>query len=140
MSKIGIVIAAHGELGSALVDTARLIVGDTHPLGVVNLDPTMNLESMVEQLREAVEDSISGDGALLLLDLFGGTPCNAAALLMQDLPCLAITGINLPMLLEVVMQRENVQSLEELAELAESAGGSGIVDVKARFDALTSAE
>lgn len=138
MSPIGIVVAAHGELSDSLVGTARLIIGELPAVETVNLDPTMNLESMVEALRSAIQAANSPDGTLLLLDLFGGTPCNAAALLMQELACLAITGVNLPMLLEVILLRETSESIQELANIAKQAGNSGIVDVRERFDSLNS--
>jgi mannose/fructose/sorbose-specific phosphotransferase system IIA component len=140
VSRFGIVVAAHGGLGSAFLESARMIVGELSAAVPVDLDPSMNLESMLEQMEAAVREVDGGQGALLLLDLFGGTPCNAAAMLMQKQTCLAITGLNLPMLLEVALQRDTVESLSQLARLAQAAGGAGIVDVKARFDSLSAAD
>lgn len=139
MSQIGIVIAAHGRLGEAFVDSASMIMGELSSVATVNLDPDMNLEAMLEALDTALEQADSERGSLLLLDLFGGTPCNAAAMLMQTRTCMAVTGVNLPMLLEVAMQREAVSDLKQLAAIARTAGESGIVDVKQRLDAGSAA-
>jgi len=140
VSQVGVVIAAHGNLGSAFIESASMIIGEMPSAIPINLEPSMNLESMLDELLSAVVEVDDGRGALVLLDLFGGTPCNAAAMCMQKQSCLAITGVNLPMVLEVAMQRQSVETLSELAAIALTAGGSGIVDVKARFDALSAAE
>lgn len=134
MSTIGIVLAAHGDLAQALLESARLIVGEVEDVATITLDPTMSLETMIEEMETAMARVDQGQGSLILLDLFGGTPCNAAAICMQRHDGLALTGVNLPMMLEVIMRRDSVESKEELMQIAYQSGGEGIVDVKKRFD------
>jgi PTS system mannose-specific IIA component len=134
LSNVGIVLAAHGDLAQALLDSASLIVGEVDGVATIALDPTMNLETMILEMESAINLVDQGQGTLILLDLFGGTPCNAATICIQRHNGLAITGVNLPMMLEVLMQRDSVASKEDLMQVAHQAGGAGIVDVKRRFE------
>lgn len=66
------------------------------------------------------------DGILILVDIFGALPCNVAAMTMAKYPDVdVVTGLNLPMLLEVLLQR-NTHSLLELTKVAKRYGVEGI--------------
>jgi mannose/fructose/sorbose-specific phosphotransferase system IIA component len=131
---IGIVLAAHGPLPDALLASTSMVLGDLPQVTGVSLMPGDSLEGLVERLLAAVHQVNTGDGTLILLDMFGGTPANATALLTQQVKDLrAVTGVNLPMLLETFMERMSMDDLEGLAEMALSAGKSGIVDIVEAF-------
>lgn len=131
---IGIVIAAHGSLPEALLDSTRMIYGEPNQTATVALMPGDSLEGLIERLRAAVEQVNSGDGVLILLDMFGGTPANAAALISQQIVNVyAVTGANLPMLLETFMQREGTERAVDLTETAFAAGQAGIINVVEAF-------
>ena len=131
---IGIVLAAHGSLPKAFVESCQMIIGDVEQIATVSLMPGDSLEGLVERIREAVQQVNTGDGALILLDLFGGTPANASALLTQELEQVyAVSGINFPMLAEVVMLRMSSNDIQELTATAVSAGQAGIVNIGEAF-------
>jgi mannose/fructose/sorbose-specific phosphotransferase system IIA component len=131
---IGIVLAAHGSLPKALLDSTRMIYGEPIQTATVALMPGDSLEGLIERLRAAVEEANSGDGVLILLDMFGGTPANAAALISQQIDNVyAVTGANLPMLLETFMQREGSETVAALTETAYEAGHAGIINVVEAF-------
>src|SRR6266571_5664512 len=110
---IGIVLAAHGPLPAALLESTTMILGELPQVASVSLMPGDSLEGLVERLQAAVNEVNTGDGTLILLDMFGGTPANATTLLTQQTSDLrAVTGINLPMLLETFMARMSSDSLE----------------------------
>lgn len=134
MLMIGIVLAAHGPLPGALLESAGMILGDLPQVASVSLMPGDSLEGLVDRLQAAVNEVNTGDGALILLDIFGGTPANAAALLTQQSNDLrAVTGSNLPMLLETFLARMSTDTLESLTETAFTAGHTGIVDIVEAF-------
>jgi PTS system mannose-specific IIA component len=131
---IGVVLAAHGPLAVALLASTSMILGDLPQVATISLMPGDSLEGLVDRLQSAANEVNTGDGVLILLDMFGGTPANAAALLTQQANDLrAVTGMNLPMLLEAFMERMSTDRLESLVETAFSAGHSGIVDILAAF-------
>ena len=121
-----IVVASHGTVAQALVGAARAIAGiDAHDVTALALESDENLE----RLRGRLESTLDGSGdALILVDLFGGTPANAAAWASQGRRIEIISGVNLPMLLEVLGQGQQA-SVQELARIAKESGTLGIVNV-----------
>jgi PTS system mannose-specific IIA component len=131
---IGIVLAAHGSLPEALLDSTRMIYGEPIQTATVALMPGDSLEGLIERLRAAAEEVNRGDGVLILLDMFGGTPANAAALISRQIDNVyAVTGANLPMLLETFMQREGTDTAAALTDTALAAGHAGIINVVEAF-------
>jgi PTS system mannose-specific IIA component len=121
---INVVIISHGDLGDALIRATEMITGPAERLFSVPLLPDESPEGFGEKLA-AVLREIEGEETLVLIDLLGGTPCNVAAwqALKGNVECL--TGVNLPMLLELVTSRDHA-SLPELAETIARAGRESI--------------
>jgi len=122
---IGIIVAAHGEMSRGLIETSKLIVGHAENMTPVDLLEGEGPESLKEKIQKAVESLDSGEGVMVLLDLYGGTPSNVSALLARELNVEVVSGVNLPMLLEVIIKRKS-QSLKELRHVAVNAGKEGI--------------
>jgi PTS system mannose-specific IIA component len=123
---VGIVIVTHGAMTDGLLDAARMIVGEQEAMAGVALKESDDIESLMERVAAAVETVDTGDGVLVLVDVFGASPFNASARLAMTRDGMEVlTGVSLPMLLELMVQRED-QSLQELVEIAREAGTSGI--------------
>ena len=125
-------MVAHGPLAYALRESAEMIVGLQTNTIALSLDTDESLESLTAQIATAVERANRGAGVLLLVDLFGGTPSNAATLSMNKYSTEVVTGMNLGMVLEVVSQRDG-KTLAELADVAERAGRASVVTVGRRL-------
>lgn len=127
-------MAAHGPSPKALLESSRMIIGDLPQVTAVSLMPGDSLKGLIDRLRRSCEEVESGDGVLILLDLFGGTPANAAALLMQQREKThAVTGVNLPMLVEILLERKTHNKVEILAQTAVTAGKNGIINIAEAF-------
>lgn len=132
----GIVIAAHGNMAKAMLESAELIVGKQEKVETLGLNHGDSIDDFSKRLENEIE-KYKDEGVLLLLDFYGGTPFNTSAIVINkfakvcDLECL--TGVNLPMLLELFLNRENMK-LIELKNLCEEVGASGIKDVKAALN------
>jgi mannose/fructose/sorbose-specific phosphotransferase system IIA component len=139
---VGVVLAAHGPLPMALLESVAMIMGDLPQVTSVSLMPGDSLEGLVDRLQSAVNEVNAGQGVLILLDLFGGTPANAAALLSQQMAGVqAVSGVNLPMLLEMLLERLGTDAaVEGLAETAAAAGRAGVVNVVASFQQFRQGE
>jgi PTS system mannose-specific IIA component len=123
---VGIVIVCHGAMTDGLLDAARMIVGEQEGMAGVALKESDDIESLMERVAAAVEEVDAGDGVLVLVDVFGASPFNASARLAMTRDGMEVlTGVSLPMLLELMVQRED-QSLPELVEIGREAGTSGI--------------
>lgn len=133
---IGLVLVAHGPLPEALLETAAMIAGKFEGTATLSLMPGDGLEDLVDRLRTAAEGVEDGDGVLILLDLFGGTPSNAATLITQQRDnTYAVSGVNVPMLLEVLLTRQYQDDVKSLTETAFSSGIQGIVNIVEKFEA-----
>lgn len=125
---IGIVLVSHGPLAEGLKGAAEMIVGPQECFLAVGMDPAADLDRLRAQIEAAVAEVASdGMGALVLVDLMGGSPANASAYLATG-GTPVICGASLPMLLEVLTSREHA-SAEELAGIALQAGKEGVINL-----------
>lgn len=121
-----IVIVSHGQMAAALIQSAEMIVGKLEGVHAVVLGEEDSPDSLKERIEDILNTKQAREGTLILADLPGATPFNVSAVLANQNPGLRIvSGINLPMLIEVVLQRDSI-SLEELETLAEERGKQGI--------------
>lgn len=120
---VGIVIVAHGELGTCIKKTINLFMKDAKNIASVDLVEGSGPEEFIQQLKKAIQEVDNGKGVSIMADLFGGTPANSAwNIISSSSNCLGITGVNLGMILEVLFQRDDTTTLEELVEVAKHAG------------------
>ncbi|MBN1178508.1 MAG: PTS sugar transporter subunit IIA [Anaerolineae bacterium] len=114
---VNIVLVSHADVGAALVRAAEMIAGPAEGVYAVSLLPEDSPESFGEKL-DGVLAHIEGQETLILIDLFGGTPYNVAArqVLKETVEC--VTGVNLPMVLELLMSRDDATASELAASIA----------------------
>jgi len=129
-----VIIVTHGPLAAALLKSAEMILEEDLPdVKAICLGPQDNLDTArakVELALAEAENGATGQGILVLVDLFGGTAANAAAWVLQDRVFEIVAGVNLPMLLEVLLNRDQM-SAAQLADLAVKKGKQGVTDVGA---------
>lgn len=126
---VGIVIVTHGRMATGLIEAAEMIVGEQEALVPVHLQEMDDVEGLMERVTKAVSQVDSGQGALIMVDLPGASPFNASArLAMQQDNIGVVTGVNLPMLAETLVQRDG-SSIQELIDTAKNAGVIGIKDL-----------
>jgi len=123
---IGLLIITHNKIGEALLLTASHML-EICPLKTRTLEVTndSNPDQLRNQARELVQQLNQGDGVLVLTDMYGSTPSNIAATLLEKDQVHVVAGINLPMLVRIL----NYASLDlnELTAKAVSGGSDGIV-------------
>jgi PTS system mannose-specific IIA component len=129
---IGIVLAGHGGFCEGLLDAAQMIMGPQEHLAVVPLGPAENLDEYREKLQRARDEVDSGDGVLVFVDLFGGSPSNVAAYLLGP-STEVVTGVSLPMLLEVLSARTS--SLTDVVNTAVATAQLGTIRLADRIGA-----
>lgn len=123
---IGVLVAAHGNLAAELLSSAALFCKSQKQTESLSFLPGDSVDQLYESLKTAVSKLDSGSGVIILTDLEGGSPSNQANRLIMEGSCVeVVTGVNMPMLLTVLMERgENV--LGELAQTAFSSARKGI--------------
>ena len=118
---IGMVIVTHGGLATEFRAALEHIVGRQEQLETVSIGPDDEMELRRRELLDAVGRVNTGDGVIVLTDMFGGTPSNLAISIMGETKAEVIAGINLPMLVRLAGVRKD-RKLDEAIDLAKEAG------------------
>lgn len=124
---IGVVIVTHAHMAAELCRAAEMILGPLEAVKAVSIEA----ETSVDGARNAVFDAVrtlgrGGAGVLILTDLFGGTPTNISAELLEKEKIEILTGVNLPMLLKCIGARSSC-NLEDLAAMLKEYTRTSIV-------------
>lgn len=122
----GLVLVTHAGLAGALVRSAEMIVGSIERCQQVEVAPDEPADQIMSRVVSAVEKA-SSDGAIIMTDLFGGTPSNMAMSFLKDGKVEVLTGVNLPMVIEFCSKR-NKMEIGELAVLLQKCGREGIIN------------
>ncbi|MCC6642232.1 MAG: PTS sugar transporter subunit IIA [Deltaproteobacteria bacterium] len=123
--KVGVVIVTHYRLGEEFLQALRLIVPDGPRFFAVSIDPRQSVDEMRRAIAEALEAANTGDGVLVLTDMFGGTPSNISLSFLAEHRVEVVTGVNLPMLIKLATLPDE-KPLEELAPFIKSYGQRNI--------------
>ena len=124
---IGIVVVAHFGLGEKFVDAATQIAGkESDHIVAVTIDHQKDVQAINQDIANAIKQVNHDDGVLILTDMFGGTPCNMSLPFLKEGKVEVITGLNLPMLIEVIDSKHNGQSLSEFAQSLLTLGQKNI--------------
>ena len=116
-----LVLVTHGNLALEFISAMQHVVGKQEQVEAVCIGPEDDMEMRREEILKKVDTVNSGDGAIVLTDMFGGTPSNLAISIMEKAKVEIIAGINLPMLIKLCSLRKE-KSLKESVEGAQEAG------------------
>lgn len=118
---IGIVLVSHGRLAEEFAEALEHVVGKQTQLVTIGLFPNDDSEVKRDEILKAVESVESGEGVVILTDMFGGTPSNLAHSLLEGREVEIVAGMNLPLLIKLVSLRKT-KNLHEAVLLAQEAG------------------
>lgn len=118
---IGLVIVTHGRLADEFVSALEHVVGPQKLLETVCIGPDDNMETRRQDILAAVADAETGDGVIVLTDMFGGTPSNLAISILEEANIEVIAGVNLPLLVKLASVRKSSDMSTAVAE-ARDAG------------------
>ena len=102
---IGIILVTHGKLAEEFKHAMQHVVGRQEAVATVCIGPNDDMEARRREISDAIKEVDSGQGVIILTDLFGGTPSNLAISLMEAGKVEVIAGINLPMLIRLAKAR-----------------------------------
>ena len=125
MNKIGGVIVSHGQLANELLAAAEQVVGELSHIAAVSIGWHDNVEAAQAEIERAIKSVTSGNGVLILTDMFGGTPTNIAAMFIKEGEVEVVTGVNLPMVIKLAAQNSET-TLEEMAATVVKQGKNSI--------------
>ncbi|WP_105637602.1 PTS mannose transporter subunit IIAB [Cronobacter dublinensis] len=130
---IAIVIGTHGWAAEQLLKTAEMLLGEQENVGWIDFVPGENAETLIEKYRAQLEKLDTSKGVIFLVDTWGGSPFNAASRIVVDQPNHeVVAGVNIPMLVETLMARDDNPTFDELVALAVETGREGVKALKAK--------
>jgi PTS system mannose-specific IIA component len=118
---IGLILVTHGRLADQFVSAMQHVVGKQDAVETICIEPDDDMEQRRQDIAEAIARVDSGEGTIILTDLFGGTPSNLAISLMNAGIVEVIAGINLPMLIRLAKAR-TCMSVRDAVSAARDAG------------------
>lgn len=125
---VGVILASHGGFADGIHQSAEMIFGPQENFKSCILKPDEGPEGVKKKMQEAVASLDNQDEVLFLVDLWGGTPFNQASSLVKEHEdkWTIVAGMNLPMVIEALIQRFSVESAREIARAIVPTGNDGI--------------
>lgn len=118
---IGLVLVTHGQLAEEFRHAVEHVVGPQESFETVSIGADDDMERRRGDIIDAVARVDTGDGVIILTDMFGGTPSNLAISVMRAGTIEVIAGMNLPMLIKLTSVRV-ANDMERALGEAQSAG------------------
>ncbi len=123
---IGLFLITHGSYGESLIQCACHVLNkrpeQIAQLGVSGQDDPLDALPLAEKMLSLVD---SGDGVLIMTDIFGATPANIAMKMLKRGEIEGVSGVNLPMLLRALTYRD--KGMETLVTKAIAGGRDGVI-------------
>jgi PTS system mannose-specific IIA component len=132
MSMIGLVIVTHGRLADEFVAALEHVVGPQKLIETVCIGPDDLMDHRRQDILDAVTRADTGGGAIVLTDMFGGTPSNLAISILKEANIEVIAGVNLPLLVKLA----GVRKTEDLQTAVNEAYAAGRKYIKLASELL----
>ncbi|PJI09219.1 MULTISPECIES: PTS sugar transporter subunit IIA [Clostridium] len=130
---VGIIAISHGPYAKSLIESVEMVYGKQEKLEAICLGKDESIESLQERIKDTIK-KLDLKKILIIVDLLGGTPYNATSIKLEDPNVNVITGLNMPMILKILPNRN--KTLEEISNIAIESGKDGIVNVSEKLRML----
>lgn len=115
---IGIVIVAHGGLAPEYLAAVEHVVGKQSGVRAIAIEPDHNRDAKQAEICAAADNVDSGDGVVVVTDMFGGSPSNLSLRACNPSDRRILYGANLPMLIKLAKSRHKPLKVAVDAALA----------------------
>lgn len=116
-NEIAIMLMSHGNFSKAAIESAELIVGKQENYDTLSVFLADQVDSLKQEMFDKIEKLCTTKGLLVLTDIIGGTPMNLAGNLVGRENTIICSGLNLPILIEVLMNRDKeISDIKEILE------------------------
>lgn len=123
---IGLLLVSHGELCEYLLKSTSMLAGEAEQCKAVSLNKGETPQCYEQRVRKAIEELDTGEGVIVLVDILGGTPYNTIGSLSREYNLKIITGMNMPMLVYLTLERNENMTIEDLIENASETAKNSI--------------
>lgn len=124
-NNVAVMLMSHGNFAKSAIESAELIIGKQENYDTLSIFTTDQIEHLKQEMTDKINNLNTLNGLVILTDIIGGTPINLAGNLMTKENIIICSGLNLPMLLEIFMNRE--KNIDELKTIIEEAYKDGMI-------------
>lgn len=118
---IGILLVTHGQLAMTFLSALEHVLGKQENVATICIEADDDIEEIKQEIGNKIQQINTGNGVLILTDMFGGTPSNLALSYLKKGEVEIVSGLNLPMLIRLA----NYRQYEDLDKLALDAKETG---------------
>lgn len=128
---IGLLIITHEAIGEAYRSLAQhFFFGDTpQNIRILGVATHEDHSHIITRARQMTAELNCDAGVLIMTDIFGATPCNAAGRLVESGKTAMLTGLNAPMMIKAANYAQNAADLAAFTRLVKEAAVNGIIDI-----------
>mgnify|MGYP006219416611 FL=1 len=128
---VGLLLLTHEGIGRSLLGTAeQMIIDCPIDISILSIEQNCDFEKLIASTNKILSRLDSGDGMLILTDVFGSKPCNIAMQCATKENVCAVAGLNLSMLIRVINCPD--LCLTELTDKAISGGREGVIQTQVK--------
>ena len=135
---IGLLIVTHETIGEAYRKLAHHFFPGGLPenVRILGVQPTEGQDDIINNAIAALQEFPDNDGVLIMTDIFGATPCNAARRLVRENKSAILTGLNAPMMIKAIQHSPEAEDLAAFTESVREAAVRGIFAIMSAPDDL----
>lgn len=130
---VGILVISHGGLSEGVLDSLSMFFENEKQIDSMRVNCDTNIDYFKNEMGRKIKELDTGDGVLILADIFGGSPCNSTYNYFKE-NVRIVTGFNFPMLISAVTKRNTITDKKQLAASIIKEAQDGIIDVNERFE------
>lgn len=130
---IGVLVATHADLGQGLLNAVALIAGEQPNCRAVGLFHGDGVDEFEAKIIAGIDELDEGEGVLVFTDFYGGTPSNTVMRCMAKRQFRCLTGVNMPMMVEALTDRDSGLTVEELEENCEAMAIGAILRLEDKY-------
>lgn len=124
-----IIVVSHGDFAKGLINSAQMLVGEQEELQAYGIYPTEDRSILSDKIEKILSNKKDGEEILILSDIFHGTPFNVSVELMENYEFYHLTGINLPLMVEILLQRSAGSNVFQISKKVMQEASNTIKDV-----------
>lgn len=125
---IGLLIITHETIGEAYQGLTHHFFPNGFPenVRILGVQPNEDQNDIINNAIAALQEFPDNRGVLIMTDIFGATPCNAARRLVRENKSAILTGLNAPMMIKAIQYSSQAENLSDFTETVEEAAIRGI--------------
>lgn len=130
--RVGVIVASHGEFARAALGSVEMVAGPQQDVRALALTADKSAETFEAEFAQAYEElRATCDLIVTICDIHGGTPFNVISRsILKGMDMVAFTGLSLPVLIELLLSRDQASDADEIRGLIEAAHAQTLAEIK----------